>query len=365
MMDQVAVGVRPTGVVPFQTHGDLEMQSSIARGHLVASPEDRGERLLTQLSESLQLVCCRHTMEDVLHRILHSLPQSIGVSAAAVVLKDREDYLVVKSRVNISDRAAAALHRGIGSGVVGRLFFTDPWVVVRSDDPVQDYEDLMIGRSYRVAAAARIAAEEQTRGYLVAYWDVPASPDEVVRRYLQGLAEVCALALRRTETEEALQSLQTTDPETRLLLYRGFCRRVGEEVNRSRRYGTPFSLAVMDIDNYKEVVNTFGPAAGRELYKALADELRNRLRAIDILCALGADEFMICFPQTDAEGARIVLERFEESVRSRDFTDQGVRTSVSTGFTTCAGDREIYAMIWLAQKALHQARVSGKRLVMA
>ncbi len=81
------------------------------------------------------------------------------------------------------------------------------------------------------------------------------------------------------------------------------------EIKRSRRYGHPFSLIYIDVDNFKTINDRFGHRAGDKLLIQLAETLRTNFRDTDLVARLGGDEFSVILAETDAKGARIALDR--------------------------------------------------------
>lgn len=92
-----------------------------------------------------------------------------------------------------------------------------------------------------------------------------------------------------------------TDNLTGILNGRGFRERLQEEYSRSVRYKRPFSLAYIDVDNFKSINDNYGHAVGDKLLETVAHVFEKNLRKSDILARLGGDEFAILFPETSSE----------------------------------------------------------------
>jgi diguanylate cyclase (GGDEF)-like protein len=116
---------------------------------------------------------------------------------------------------------------------------------------------------------------------------------------------------------ESLRRQVVTDPLTGLLNRSGFRAAAGRERALADRTGAPLSVAVLDLDDFKEVNDRAGHAAGDELLAELARHWRERMRPSDILARHGGDEFVLLLPCTGSSGARTALERLhggEDSV---------------------------------------------------
>ena len=81
------------------------------------------------------------------------------------------------------------------------------------------------------------------------------------------------------------------------------------EISRSVRYGHPFSLAYMDLDNFKQVNDQFGHLIGDETLCKVVELIRETVRSSDIIGRLGGDEFALLLPETDLEAARVIVEK--------------------------------------------------------
>ena len=80
----------------------------------------------------------------------------------------------------------------------------------------------------------------------------------------------------------------------------------------------PFSLIIVDVDNFKEINDRFGHVEGDRVLKSLAETLRHRLREQDFLARYGGDEFVALLPSTDVAGAVELADELRRRVRDRD-----------------------------------------------
>jgi diguanylate cyclase (GGDEF)-like protein len=103
-----------------------------------------------------------------------------------------------------------------------------------------------------------------------------------------------------------------TDPLTGAGNRMHFIEQSAYEINRAARYGYVFSVAYMDIDNFKTVNDTFGHQAGDTLLKTVIGIIEENIRATDAVFRLGGDEFALLLPATDADAARKVFMKIRE-----------------------------------------------------
>lgn len=111
-----------------------------------------------------------------------------------------------------------------------------------------------------------------------------------------------------------LKAESETDALTGLRSRRSFTQQAQLELDRSARSGTPVFLAMIDLDNFKQVNDTLGHAAGDGLLVAVARCMRANLRDVDIVGRMGGDEFMILLPATSGDDGRMILERLHRSL---------------------------------------------------
>ena len=120
-----------------------------------------------------------------------------------------------------------------------------------------------------------------------------------------------------------------TDMLTLLANRRAFDELGRLEIRRCRRYGHPFSLVYLDVDNFKTINDRFGHKAGDKLLAALAQELRRQFRDTDIVARLGGDEFSVILVETDAAGARKSLNHVSDALEK--LPDVGTVVTLSIG----------------------------------
>ena len=148
-----------------------------------------------------------------------------------------------------------------------------------------------------------------------------------------------------------------------------FEERLHEELERWKRFRTPVSMLVWDIDHFKKVNDTYGHRAGDRVLREVANCFANRLRASDFIARIGGEEFCTLLVGTDAEAAMRVANELREAVANLKllFHGQPVRVTVSCGVTTLrdtdAGDG---GMIFeRADAALYRAKDGGRNLCIA
>jgi diguanylate cyclase (GGDEF)-like protein/putative nucleotidyltransferase with HDIG domain len=136
------------------------------------------------------------------------------------------------------------------------------------------------------------------------------------------------------------------------------------EYERAQRYQAPFSLAILDLDNFKTINDVLGHSSGDEALRRLADCMRKQKRISDVLVRYGGDEFVIVMPQTTAEEALILVERLRMEVHTIKLA-QEMPLTVSCGIAECLLDRDASPgdLMRRADLALYEAKSAGRDCV--
>jgi diguanylate cyclase (GGDEF)-like protein len=150
---------------------------------------------------------------------------------------------------------------------------------------------------------------------------------------LVGMAHVFMDVTERVFLEERLTELASTDELTGLANRRSFYERARVELERAQRYGRPFGVAILDLDDFKCINDSCGHAAGDEALRLTARLCLEALRAADIMGRYGGDEFVFAFPECDEQRAQEAAERLAHIVRSAvfPFGSENIRLSASVG----------------------------------
>lgn len=168
--------------------------------------------------------------------------------------------------------------------------------------------------------------------------------------------------LRQVQTELTRRADQ--DYLTGLRNRRCFTERLRQEFFRLRRYGTPFSLILLDLDDFKKVNDTYGHGVGDDVLRALAGQSLAVLREVDEAYRVGGEEFAVVLPETTDGQALVVAERLRRRVADQE-TDAGqgvrLRVTVSLGVAQARPDMDgVKALFAAADQALYAAKRAGK-----
>ena len=163
---------------------------------------------------------------------------------------------------------------------------------------------------------------------------------------------------------DKIKRLSEEDYLTKLHNRRKIHEILDNEISRSKRYNSSFSIILLDIDNFKITNDTFGHNAGDQLLVQISDVIRETIRESDIASRWGGEEFLVFCPHTNVDGAFSLAEKLRNNIESKEFQDVGYKTS-SFGVTQIAHADTVQSLIQRADEALYSAKSSGKNMVMA
>jgi diguanylate cyclase (GGDEF)-like protein/putative nucleotidyltransferase with HDIG domain len=133
------------------------------------------------------------------------------------------------------------------------------------------------------------------------------------------------------------------------------------EYERAHRYQAPFSVGILDLDNFKTINDVLGHSSGDDALRRLADCMRKQKRISDVLGRYGGDEFVIVMPQTTADEALTLIERLRMELHSIKLA-QDMPLTVSCGIAECLLDRDTSPgdLMRRADLALYEAKSAGR-----
>ena len=165
-----------------------------------------------------------------------------------------------------------------------------------------------------------------------------------------------------TKTKE----LSITDALTGLFNRRHFENTADREFLRAVRYKNNLTFAVIDIDFFKKINDTYGHLCGDKILKEVAFLLNDSFRKTDIVFRYGGEEFVIILTETNAENAKIPLERLREKVEKNNFKfkTQDLKVTISIGYASNLDDCEDATELFdFADDALYKAKENGRNQI--
>lgn len=181
----------------------------------------------------------------------------------------------------------------------------------------------------------------------------------------------CLLQERNDQLLKSLRQLRllaSSDPLTGLLNRRRAFERVTEEMERSIRTGTPMTIALIDLDNFKKINDSYGHPVGDKVIESVADILTKGFRTYDVVARVGGEEFMVAIPDADMAKSYALLDRIRVTIEKAAISNisAGAGTlTASFGFTQYDPKKpaDLKKLFSRADKALYFAKSRGKNRI--
>lgn len=161
-----------------------------------------------------------------------------------------------------------------------------------------------------------------------------------------------------------LEKLAITDGLTGAFNHRHFRARLDDEFNRAKRYNSPLSCIMLDIDYFKSINDAFGHKQGDIVLKEITDVIKNNARKTDVVARYGGEEFVVLLPQTDRDGAFIQAERIRTAVKGYRCSEQDrcIMVTISLGVSTFPSPdiNKADDLVGMADNALYKAKNNGR-----
>jgi len=243
---------------------------------------------------------------------------------------------------------------------------------IQNDPRMASVKDILKELGFSSLLVIPIMVREEVIGTLVLRTSrkkTSFSPREV--RLCQVIANLAASALTNAHLFESvelnnlqLEKLAITDGLTGAYNHRHFRTRLDEEFNRAKRYGTPLSCIMMDVDHFKHINDAFGHAQGDKVLCEITVVIKNNVRQIDIVARYGGEEFVVLLPNTDKEGVFIEAERLREAVKAYRCSskDSRIPVTISLGVSTFPshGIVSVDDLVGKADNAMYEAKRTGR-----
>lgn len=185
---------------------------------------------------------------------------------------------------------------------------------------------------------------------------------KVLAAKLMAMTRLAEMRNRLISMNARLEALSTTDYLTNLPNRRAFEKNLQDEMAKAERYGQTLCVAVIDIDHFKQINDTYGHDGGDVVLKELSLRLDSERRAGDQFGRIGGEEFGLCLPHTDLESGLIACERYRQVLTQHPYlygTDP-IHLTVSIGLCQFTSEANQLELIKHADLALYQAKRTGR-----
>ncbi|MFW6158938.1 MAG: GGDEF domain-containing protein [Planctomycetota bacterium] len=335
---------------------EKQLEDRLASAHNQARQLSSHLEVLTAMREVTRILSDAVDLKQIAKSVFDVLEPLLGTEEIALILRDEEGRLALKAlrsngetlyddaltgtEVDLSDAAEALQHQTLAKATDGSTgTFCVPLVADQNPVGVMRFEIPLDG--------------------------TPDEKEEKINELELVLGDI-AKHLALVVKTPSLHDRAIIDSLTGLFTRRHFDIRIDDMFRLARRYATPFSLILLDIDHFKSVNDTHGHRAGDVVLRELAALLTNGIRDCDSAFRYGGEEFAVLLPETSADQAQSIAERLRSDTETNPVQadDNEVSVTVSLGVAqyspALANHGELIA---LADHALYRAKQGGRNRV--
>jgi two-component system cell cycle response regulator len=336
-------------------------------------------RSRSEMMEILQEVTASLKPEEIYQILVRRVAQGLNISRCSIIIAGPDDDhgTVVAAYENpmlhnlaVDLRRYPEIQHALATGevVLVRDVLTDP--LFQEVRAVWESE----GRETpaRSAIAIRFSLRQQPAGVFflrTTSSDAPLNEQDV--QFAEQVINAAVAALEKAYDlenavmgQEQMRHLAETDPLTNCFNRRALMEKLEQEMDRAARYATMLTGMMIDIDNFKQINDTYGHLVGDRVLKQLASLLKREQRSVDIVARYGGEEFVVLLPETTNTESRNFAERILRRVATHDFGEQGhaVRVTISIGIASFPDERvsDGESLLRLADTHLYRAKTDGR-----
>ncbi len=253
-------------------------------------------------------------------------------------------------------------------GLIERIIVSQEAIRLKKIHPPNAPEPQTVSFSY--AGFPLTTSDREVLGVLSFFRKEPNTISDNDFDFYSRIAQEVANCVERALVFYRTHESTIMDELTGIFNRRHFNQQFPVEVKRAERYKRNLSIMMIDIDDFKQINDTYGHLKGDEILRAIATIMKNNLRKADLLFRYGGEEFVVLLPETTVQNAFRVGEKLrkkvEEHFRSTDYQINDYRVTVSIGIANFPVDA--YSgekLLELADDRLYKAKDSGKNCTVA
>lgn len=364
-------------VEPFELKARIKAHLRLKGLYDDANAEKRDLMTLLEISRAVSSTL---RSRDILYTIVKNVGEIIEVARCSIVKIGKKDgvgyVLTTYENPNIKD---LPIELDKYPEIKKALEVKSTVIVddIHSDPLMSNIKDTLKDLNFSSLLVVPIIVREEVVGTLflrTSRREKSFTPREV--RLCQIIANLSANALANAHIFESmelsnleLERLAITDGLTGAFNHRYFRGRLDEEFDRAKRYTTPLSCIMLDIDYFKNINDAFGHGQGDIVLREITDVIKNNVRKTDMVARYGGEEFVIILPQTDREGSFVQAERIRNAVKGYRCSggDRCIMVTVSLGVSTFPSQdiKKADDLVGMADNALYEAKNSGRNRTVA
>ncbi len=309
-------------------------------------------------------------LNEILGLILSETKRVVNYHTGVIYLWEEAEQILMPTAIRSPfSEQLKNIYYPLGEGLIGHVAESGQPEIVYDSKKDRDLRSMPgINQFLRSLLVIPLSMDQKLIGIVALGKKEPNAFGPKQMKILSSLGGQAAVAMANAMLYKKIEKLAITDGLTKVYNHRQFYKKIEEEAERSKRYGTTCSLVMLDLDFFKKFNDQYGHRAGDTALCNVAQVLNASTRTIDVVSRYGGEEFAIILPETDSTGAKLVAERIRRAVQDTSFPvteDQPpVHVTVSVGIATCPQDAsDVNELVEYADKALYYSKETGKNKV--
>ncbi|MCX7710712.1 MAG: diguanylate cyclase, partial [Clostridia bacterium] len=349
---------------------ESSVKFSIANARKLES-EWTGRLMAERINDFTKSLTATLEPEEVAKRILSNILDIVPSEKGLIILRDGDNFKV--AAVNNQDSPLVATGDEIkarDSKLLMELMETlKP--VIRNDSVAVLYpKDILLGLAGSVIGIPVIYNGIMSGSILLICKSEGAYKDfEYSIEIASNFANQAGIAIENARLFAEVRKLAVRDGLTGLYSRRHFFQLAEQEFNKSRRYSSPFTIVMLDIDYFKRINDTYGHNVGDEVLKHVSQKCSDSVRKSDIVGRYGGEELIILLPETEIENAKLMAEKLRKTIEEAPITDENgnkICVTASFGVAMVTGNTaSLNDAIIKADMGLYEAKRGGRNKVVA
>ncbi len=322
--------------------------------------KDKYQKTVASLYEITRVINSGRDLEYVLSFVSKEIVSLMNAETASVMLLDESGTeLLSKASFGLTPNEEKNITFKVGEGVAG-------WVVsnglpARIGDVTQD-KRFKVSQHQDNIISSLIAVPLKIHNNIIGVLTATHSQKEAFDVQDETILTLLGNSIVLDIENARLYRLSITDPLTKVYNRQFLYNKLPEEISRFKRYKTPLSIIMFDVDYFKKFNDTYGHNAGDYILKNLATIVRQNIRSVDMLVRYGGEEFLILSPESTIDDAASIAERIRTEVANTVFVfeDKDLKITISLGVSQYRDGLAPEEFIKEADMALYRAKQNGR-----
>jgi diguanylate cyclase (GGDEF)-like protein len=378
----MSIGARTIGVISVQssrphayTERDRDLVVAVAEQAAIAVENsqavvqaDQRARELKMLAEVSRALAAQLSLNTLYQTVCEEVRRVIEAPNFYVALRTEDGSALHMEYFIEGNNIIEASDQPVKSSIAERVMSSSRTLVFQTLEELNNQPHGVISTDnetkVRSLAMAPLRLGNKCIGVMSAQAYRENAYDDSSVRLLTAIAEQLAVAVQNAQLYDQAESRADRDPLTGVYHHRYLKTRLEEELRRSRTSGQTVAVVMMDLDNFKNVNDTYGHLVGDDALKMVTSVVQSAVRSSDVVGRYGGDEFMVILPDTMREHTENIINRVTAELEERDLRladGAAIPVHCSIGYALFPQDAESPAdLIAKADAALYQSKRMGR-----